>query len=155
MKTIFIQYSMDIVVFLNKKIEPKNNNIKEKWFNRRVRNKRKESEKMFKMIQKIFNRSIDEKEIDYETAQKIVKKQNGVLIDVRSKQEYEEGHLPEAILIPLYDLKEKLKEKEPDKQRAIVLYCSSGARSKQAKIQLEQMGYNNVFHIKGGLNSLN
>ena len=61
----------------------------------------------------------------------------------------------EAILIPLYDLKEKLKEKETDKQRAIVLYCSSGARSKQAKIQLEQMGYNNVFHIKGGLNSLN
>ena len=56
MKTIFIQYSMDIVVFLNKKIEPKNNNIKEKWFYRRGRNNRKESEKMFKMIQNDLSR---------------------------------------------------------------------------------------------------
>ena len=107
------------------------------------------------MIQKIFNRSVSEKDIDYETAQKILKKQNGILIDVRSKQEYEEGHLPNAILMPLYDLEEKITEKEPNKQRNIVLYCSSGIRSKQAKIQLEQMGYTNVFHIKGGLNNMN
>ena len=110
---------------------------------------------MFKMIQKMFNRSIGEKEINYETAQKILKKQNGILIDVRSKQEYEEGHLADAILIPLYDLEEEIEQKAPNKQKTIVLYCSSGVRSKQAKTQLEQMGYSNVFHIKGGLNDIN
>ncbi len=138
---------------MNKKISPKDNKIEGK--NKKVKNERKESGKMFKMIQKIFNRSVGEKEINYETAQKILKKQNGILIDVRSKQEYAEGHLPDAILIPLYDLEEEIEEKEPNKQRIIVLYCSSGARSKQAKMKLEQMGYSNVFHIKGGLNNIN
>ena len=110
---------------------------------------------MKKTLRRIFYRSIDNKEILYKNLKEFMKNKIVFLIDVRSNQEYEEGHLADAILIPLYDLEEEIEQKAPNKQKTIVLYCSSGVRSKQAKTQLEQMGYSNVFHIKGGLNDIN
>lgn len=107
---------------------------------------------MFRKIKRIFNRSSKEMS-SLQEMQKILSN-GGVLLDVRSNQEYEEGHLPSAICLPVYHLKTKIGEVVPNKQTTIVVYCSSGSRSKQAKMQLEQMGYQKVYNLNGGLNSI-
>jgi len=106
------------------------------------------------MLRKIFNRSSNIKELNYKAVKKILKQENGVLIDVRSNQEYEEWHLPGAICISLYDITTVIQQIIPDKKAAIIVYCSSGIRSKQAQEKLEQLGYKNVYNLKDGIDSL-
>lgn len=94
-------------------------------------------------------------EINYKTAKQIIKNnRDTILLDVRSKQEYEEGHLPGSMLICLYDLEEKAPTMLLDKTQIIICYCSSGNRSKQAQEVLEKMGYQNVYNLKGGLDDI-
>ena len=91
-----------------------------------------------------------EKEISKEELENFTK--NGVtIIDVRSKQEYEEGHLNGAILIPEYEIKEKIKNIVKNKNEKILVYCSSGIRSKQAQEELINLGYKNVYNLKDGI----
>ena len=91
-----------------------------------------------------------EKEIKKEELKNFTK--NGVtIIDVRSKQEYEEGHLNGAILIPEYEIKEKIKNIVENKDEKILVYCSSGIRSKQAQEELINLGYKNVYNLKDGI----
>ncbi len=108
---------------------------------------------MLKIIKKIINRSINN-EINYKTAINLLKESNGILLDVRSKQEYEETHLPGAINISLYDIKQEIEKKIPNKNETIIVYCETGSRSKQAKTILEQINYKNVYNLKNGINSI-
>lgn len=108
---------------------------------------------MLKYIKKFLNRNINN-DISYKTAIKVLKQDDGILLDVRSKQEYEEEHLPGAINISLYDLEKNIKQIILDKTKTIVVYCASGSRSKQAQSLLEQLGYENVYNLKGGINSV-
>lgn len=73
---------------------------------------------------------------------------NYVLVDVRSEDEYNSGHIPNAICIPNEKIKEEVKEL-PDKKQMIFIYCRSGNRSKQAASKLVQLGYTNVYEIGG------
>lgn len=109
---------------------------------------------MLERIKKIFNRHINQKEINYKTLEEMLKKENTVLIDVRSHQEYEEGHLIGAILLPLYSIEKEILKTVPNKQTKIIVYCASGVRSKQAQEILEMLGYENVYSLKGGLNAI-
>jgi rhodanese-related sulfurtransferase len=79
---------------------------------------------------------------------------NGALvIDTRSASEFSSGHIENAIHIP-YDLVANVIEKhEPDKERAIIVYCHSGVRSAAAKQALQQAGYQNVVN-GGGLHHM-
>ena len=71
-----------------------------------------------------------------------------VLLDVRSEQEYREGHIPGSINLPLQELDnaEKIIENE---DTPIYVYCRSGSRSRQASAILGAMGYSNVTNIGG------
>lgn len=110
---------------------------------------------MFKKIKQILCRGIENKEISYKKLQDMIKKDpSAILIDVRSKQEYEEGHLEGSINIPVYDIENSAKIKLKDKTKTIILYCASGHRSKSAKEILEKLGYENVYHLKNGLNDI-
>ena len=109
---------------------------------------------MLERIKRIFNRHINEKEINYKTVQEMLKKENTVLIDVRSHQEYEEGHLIGAVLLPLYNIENEILNLVPNKNTTIIVYCTSGIRSKEAGELLEMLGYENVYSLKGGLNSI-
>ena len=100
-------------------------------------------------------RICDENEIDYEDAKKIILSQEkSVLIDVRSKQEYNESHLDNSINIPIYEIKNMIKNVVTDKQTNIVLYCQTGNRSIRAISILSKMGYVNLYSIKGGLENI-
>ena len=96
---------------------------------------------MFKKIKRILYRGFEGKDITYETAKKIIKKEKECyLIDVRSKQEYEEEHLNKEI---------------KNKQAIIILYCARGIRSTKGKEILENMGYKNVYSLKHGISGIN
>lgn len=107
--------------------------------------------KILNQITKYFRTS--SKEITLEEAQNIIySNDNVIFLDVRSPQEYEEGHLEDAVLIPLYELKHKINKIIPDKYTIIIAYCSCGVRSKKAIKVLQKLNYQNVYSIKDGIN---
>ena len=75
-----------------------------------------------------------------------------ILLDVRTKEEYESGYIPGAINIPLSDINENVVSSLPDKSQMILVYCRSGNRSRQASDKLSRLGYTNIIEI-GGINS--
>jgi rhodanese-related sulfurtransferase len=72
-----------------------------------------------------------------------------LLLDVRQPEEYEDGHIPGAILIPLGELEARQEELERGKK--IITYCRSGHRSMAAAIALCGLGFKNVHHLEGGI----
>ena len=71
-----------------------------------------------------------------------------VLLDVRSPQEYREGHIPGSQNVPLQQL-DKVEEVTDNIDTILYVYCHSGARSRQAVSLLQAMGYTNVHNIGG------
>ena len=107
--------------------------------------------KIMLVIRKNLKRSFDEKsDITITDLQKL-QKEGAIIIDVRSPQEFKEEHINGAICIPEYEIKKKSKELLKDKNENIVVYCSSGSRSKKAQKQLERLGYINVYNLYNGL----
>lgn len=76
--------------------------------------------------------------------------QDIVLVDVREKYEWNEGHIPGAIHVPRGFLELQIEEAVPDKSKKVVLYCAGGVRSLIAGNTLKQMGYQNPISMSGG-----
>jgi len=76
-----------------------------------------------------------------------------VLVDVREKIEWNEGHIPGAIHVPRGYLELQIEEAVPDKSKTVVLYCAGGVRSLMAGATLKQMGYANPISMSGGFGS--
>ena len=72
-----------------------------------------------------------------------------VILDVRTEEEFAEGHIADAILIPDYAIKEKAESILPDKNQLILVYCRSGRRSKLAASELVSLGYTNIKEFGG------
>ena len=72
-----------------------------------------------------------------------------VLLDVREQYEYDEKHIPGAILIPYTQIDNNAEEMIPDKDKLILVYCRSGRRSKIASESLVKIGYTNVKEFGG------
>ncbi|HEU4335086.1 MAG TPA: rhodanese-like domain-containing protein [Candidatus Eisenbacteria bacterium] len=76
-------------------------------------------------------------------------REGALLVDVRTQEEFDAGHLEGALLIPVDEIDSRASELGDDKSRAIVLYCRTGNRSGQAKRALEERGYTNVMNAGG------
>ncbi len=74
-----------------------------------------------------------------------------IILDVRTKAEYEEKHIPDAICIPNEDIGTEPPDALIDKEQLIFVYCRSGNRSKKASQKLADMGYTNIMEF-GGIN---
>ena len=74
---------------------------------------------------------------------------NYVILDVRTQEEYDEGHIKDAILIPDYEIADRAESELNDKEQLILVYCRSGRRSKNVAKQLADMGYTNVKEFGG------
>ena len=72
-----------------------------------------------------------------------------VIIDARTEEEFAEGHIEDAILIPEYEIAERAEKELPDKDALILVYCRSGRRSKIASEELVKLGYTNVKEFGG------
>ena len=72
-----------------------------------------------------------------------------IIIDARTEEEFAEGHIKNAILIPEYEIAERAEKELPDKEQLILVYCRSGRRSKIASEELVKLGYINVKEFGG------
>ncbi|MBQ4119099.1 MAG: rhodanese-like domain-containing protein [Clostridia bacterium] len=75
--------------------------------------------------------------------------QDYIIIDARTEEEFAEGHIENAILIPEYEIINKAEKELPDKDALILVYCRSGRRSKIASEELVKLGYTNVKEFGG------
>lgn len=72
-----------------------------------------------------------------------------IIIDARTQEECDEGHIPGAILIPEYEIADRAEKELPGKDQLILVYCRSGRRSKIAAEELVKLGYTNVKEFGG------
>ena len=72
-----------------------------------------------------------------------------IVLDTREQSEFDEGHIPGAILIPYTEIEDKAEEMLPDKDAQILVYCRSGRRSKIAAQSLADMGYTDIKEFGG------
>ena len=72
-----------------------------------------------------------------------------IIIDARTEEEFAEGHIENAILIPEYEIANRAEKELPDKDTLILVYCRSGRRSKIASEELVKLGYTNVKEFGG------
>jgi sulfur-carrier protein adenylyltransferase/sulfurtransferase len=90
-------------------------------------------------------------EVDAQTARELLDSAAPpVLVDVRRRDEWDEGHIPGAIHIPRGSLESRIEKAEPDRERPILVYCSAGERSAFAARTLGEMGYEDVTSLAGG-----
>lgn len=88
--------------------------------------------------------------ISAEDAKKIMdESEKYILLDVRTQEEFDEGHIESAILIPDFELEERASDELPDKTQAIFVYCRSGRRSANSAQLLYNLGYTNVYDLGG------
>jgi molybdopterin/thiamine biosynthesis adenylyltransferase/rhodanese-related sulfurtransferase len=103
------------------------------------------------------------RETDVESVKKLVAEHKGkpgdgngagpVLIDVREKDEWQEGFIPGAQWIPRGFLEQRIEDQVPEKNAAVVLYCAGGTRSALAARSLGELGYTNVSSLAGGFSA--
>ena len=88
--------------------------------------------------------------ITAEEAKQIMDSEEGyIILDARTREEYDEGHIPGAIVISHEEIAEKAEEVLTDKDQLILVYCRSGRRSKLAAEALVELGYTNIKEFGG------
>ena len=94
--------------------------------------------------------AITYEQISAEEAKAIMDNESGyIIIDARTEEEFAQGHIPGATLIPEYEIAKRAEKELPDKDQLILVYCRSGRRSKIASEELVKLGYTNVKEFGG------
>lgn len=86
-----------------------------------------------------------------ELKEKLDNKEELVLVDCREQGEWDEGHIDQALFIPLSEFKTKWEEELKDKEATIVMQCRSGRRSLNACMLLLEEGFSNLYNLEGGI----
>lgn len=89
-------------------------------------------------------------QINQEEAKEMMDTQEVLILDVREQKEYDSGHIPDAILLPVGTItEESAAEAIPEKDVTVLVYCRSGNRSKTAAKTLAGLGYTNIYEFGG------
>lgn len=91
------------------------------------------------------------KEVEISQAVTMLNHDDAVILDVREEKEFREGHILNAIHIPLGKLDKQLGELEQYKGRDVIIHCRSGHRSASACGRLRKQGFEKVYNLKGGI----
>ena len=92
-------------------------------------------------------------QITQETAKEMMDTQEVIILDVREQSEYDSGHIPGAVLLPVGSIDEETAAAViPEKDSTVLVYCRSGNRSKTASSALVGLGYTNIYEF-GGINT--
>ena len=87
--------------------------------------------------------------ISAEEAYEMMASQEVVVVDVRTQEEYDGGHIENAVLVPNESIGSEMPEALPDKEATLLVYCRSGRRSKDAAEKLLKLGYQSVYDFGG------
>lgn len=91
-----------------------------------------------------------DQKISQEEARERMEAGDVIVLDVREQEEYDSGHIPGAVLLPLGAINEEsAAEVIPEKDAAVLVYCRSGSRSKRAAKALAELGYTGVYEFGG------
>lgn len=89
-------------------------------------------------------------QISQEEAKAMMDTQVVIILDVREQDEYDSGHIPGAVLLPVGTIDETTAaEVIPEKDSTVLVYCRSGNRSKTASAALAELGYTNIYEFSG------
>ena len=88
-----------------------------------------------------------------EFEKKLTETPGKIILDVRTPNEYNSGHLPDAMLINVNDKDFKSKIEQLDKSKPVFVYCKAGYRSSNASAILLQSGFKEVYDLQGGIDS--
>lgn len=80
---------------------------------------------------------------------KLEEKENIIILDVREKNDYNNGHILNAISMAQNEVAHEIEDIAPDKDTPICVYCYSGNRSSRVGMMLEYLGYNNIYNLGG------
>ena len=95
----------------------------------------------------------DYQQISQEEAKEMMDTQDVIILDVREQDEYDSGHIPGAVQLPVGTIDEETAaEVIPEKDSTVLVYCRSGNRSKTASSALAELGYTNIYEF-GGINT--
>jgi sulfur-carrier protein adenylyltransferase/sulfurtransferase len=89
-------------------------------------------------------------EVDSSRARQLIEDDSPSIVDVRERDEWDEGHLPGAVHIPRGYLESRIEGAVPDKSKLVLVYCAGGNRSAFAAKTLEELGYDKVVSLAGG-----
>lgn len=89
--------------------------------------------------------------VDPLTATAMINHEDAVILDVRSMKEFNDGHIVNAVNIPLNGLGSNLKQMEKHRNKPIVMVCRSGSRSGSACSMMRKNGFENVKNLRGGM----
>lgn len=89
-------------------------------------------------------------QISQEEAKEMMDSQEVLILDVREQDEYDSGHIPGAVLLPVGSItEESAAEVIPEKDATVLVYCRSGNRSKTAAKTLAELGYTGIYEFGG------
>jgi rhodanese-related sulfurtransferase len=91
------------------------------------------------------------RQVDADSARKLVDERQALLVDVREKKEYDAAHIPGSTHIPLSQMRHRLRELERHRGQPLVISCRSGSRSAKACLVLKKNGFEEVYNLKGGI----
>lgn len=92
-------------------------------------------------------------QITQEKAKEMMDSQDVIILDVREQDEYDSGHIPGALLLPVGSIDENTAaDVIPEKDSVVLVYCRSGNRSRTASSRLAKLGYTNICEF-GGINT--
>ena len=91
------------------------------------------------------------KSVSPAVATQLMNKQDAVLIDIRSKKEWDTGHITGSKHVPLADFSRRLQEVEKFKTRPVIVVCNMGQTAGAASKQLKAAGFDNVLRLQGGI----
>ncbi len=109
------------------------------------------------LIYKLQKRLIrtSENNINYSNMKKMLKDNPQIIVlDVRTRDEYIEKHLDNAINIPMHEIDRKIEKVVKDRNEVIIVYCQYGGRSRKVSNKLKKMGYVNVYNLEGGIKAV-
>ena len=96
------------------------------------------------------NSSDGYQQITQEEAKEMMDTQKVIILDVREQDEYDSGHIPGAVLLPVGTIDETTAaEVIPEKDSTVLVYCRSGNRSKTASSTLAELGYTGIYEFGG------
>ena len=90
------------------------------------------------------------RQIDQDTARDMMDEQDVIILDVREPGEYDSGHIPGAVLLPVGSInRESAADAIPQRDSTVLVYCRSGNRSKTASTVLAELGYTGIHEFGG------
>lgn len=93
------------------------------------------------------------KQVGVVQATQLSNRSNALFLDIRDTADYQSGHIPDSVHVPLKELDKRAAELAKYRDRPVIAYCRSGNRSNSAGATLKKIGFENIYNLAGGISA--